>query len=119
MPVRRVCDCPKPPGGSVACEPQQMPLCIVLNGEARGMCLDPPTPASHAILVDWAMQQITGELVRFQTREAELLMLDRGIFERPDGAVVTFSLPESIRSAVHALAVGALRAQVKEPERAY
>jgi len=118
MPVKNVCNCPKPPGGTVTCEPYQMAICIVLDGEARHECQDPPLAVSHAELVDWALQQVTEGIVSFQTQEAELLMLAIGRLERPDGAHVTFALPESVRTAVAALVSPALKAQVKERDYA-
>lgn len=114
MPVKNVCSCPNPPGGTVTCEPDQMAICIVLDGEARRECQDPPLGSSHAELVDWAVQQVTEGRVSFQTREADLLMLTSGSFERPDGSLVTFALPEGIRDAVSLLVDAALKMQVRE-----
>jgi hypothetical protein len=93
-----------------------MAICIVLDGEARRECHDPPLSAIHADLADWAVGLITEGRVSFQTREAELLMLSQGSLERPDGALITFALPESIQSAVATLVGDVLKAQEQEPE---
>jgi len=116
MPVRRICNCHNPPGGTVTCEPHQTAMCFVLDGEARRECYDTPPSGTHAELVDWAVAQITEGSVSFQTREAQLLMLSQGYLERPDGTIVTFALPDSIQNAVASLVGDVLKAQVQEPE---
>jgi hypothetical protein len=116
MPVKNICKCPNPPGSTFTCEPHQVGICFVLDGVARPGCHDQPLSGSHADLVDWAVGLITEGRVAFQTREAELLMLSQGHFERPDGTLITFALPESIKSAVATLVGEALKAQVRENE---
>jgi|SRR5579864_3751383 len=119
MPVRRICNCQNPPGGTVTCEPHQMATCFVFDGEARRECYDPPLSGTHAELVDWAARQITEGRVSFQTREAQLLMLSQGYLARPDGTVVTFALPDSIHNAMATLVGEALKEQAQEAEPAY
>jgi len=116
MPVKNVCDCPNPPGGTFSCEPHQMAICFVLDGRVRRECRDQPLSGSHADLVNWAVDLITEGRVSFKTREVELLMLSQGSFERLDGARITFTLPEGIQSAVATLAGEVMKTQVKEPE---
>lgn len=101
----------------MTCEPHQTAMCFVLNGEARRECYDPPLSGTHAELVDWAVARITEGQVSFQTREAQLLMLNQGHLARPDGTIVTFALPDSIQNAMATLVGEVLKAQVREPER--
>jgi hypothetical protein len=70
MPIRNVCNCPSPPGGSVSCEPHQLAICRVRNGKAERECFDPPDgmdnlsnlgPVQARRYHNWALQRITGQ----------------------------------------------------------
>jgi hypothetical protein len=110
MPVKNICDCHNPPGGSVVCEAHQMAICIVINGVARRECHDPPSTGNATRLVNWALSHITG---RDRAPEAavsttELRALDRGQVEVEfsQRAFVTFALPENVVAAVRTLRRG-------------
>ena len=107
MPVKNTCDCHNPPGGRVVCEPDQMAICIVLNGHPWQECRNPPSIEGTAavVLVNWALTEVIGS---YRANDAsidgsELQMLLAGTFERDSGEMVTFALPEGIRSAVRTL----------------
>src|SRR5215213_10003793 len=98
MPVKNVCDCYDPPGGSVVCEPHQMAICVVANGVARRECLSPLATEDIAALVNWTLAAVTG-IRRSETEPVHpqyFEVLAGGRYRRPDGAVVTFTLPESV-----------------------
>lgn len=70
MATKNICNCPQPPGGSVACEPDQLAICRVKNGVVEGECIDPPdgmdslselTPVEARRYHNWALQHITGQ----------------------------------------------------------
>lgn len=105
MPVRNVCDCHNPPGGSVVCEPHQMALCIVINGVARRECLDPPPTADAAGLVNWALSHITGRRLALGATvdDSVLHLLREGRLELSNDAIATFALPERITAAIRDL----------------
>jgi len=113
MPVKNVCECPDPPGGSVHCEPHQMAICGVINGVERRECLDPPPGLGNArgdakLLVNWAWSQISGELHMDIAAEGfhalgatNLSTISRTReFTSPNGDVVKFLLPERVIVAV-------------------
>ena len=105
MAVKNVCDCPDPPGGRVECEPHQMAACAIVDGVAQRVCLDPPSGGGARELVNWALQEITGvsrsPTDRIEGAELQTLLGNR--FVRSSGAVVTFSLPETVVNAVELL----------------
>ena len=111
MPVKNVCKCPHPPGGSVECEPHQMAICGVINGVVRRECLDPPALENQTDLANWALGKITGEVrgEESQFTYEDLHSLERGIFERHNGDQVKFTFPESLKQAV----MGELNAQAQ------
>lgn len=90
-----------PPGGQVVCEPHQMAVCIIQNGQARQQCLDPIKTNSSTALVNWAISQITGELKFFQApiTNQEIAFLTQGQHSTME-LNVTFSLPESVKNAL-------------------
>ncbi len=113
-PMPNTCNCHNPPGGQVTCESHQMAICIVRNGVAQYKCLDPPGtspfhrfvrsltlrgPVTSAELLNWALGKILGSH-RGAVAKAQFHILLDDKYERRDGTVVTFSLPESIRSAL-------------------
>ncbi len=122
MPVRNVCECDNPPGGTVACEPHQMAICIVKDGVARGECLDPPDTGDdgETSLANWALAQVSGDYRSAETRIplSALAVLFEGKFDRATGEVVTFSIPESVSEAIETLAAKLLRAAEGEEQNA-
>ena len=113
MPVKNVCKCPHPPGGSIECEPHQMAICGVINGVVRRECLDPPDFRDTENLANWALGKITGQ-VRGEESESifkdeELRNLKHGFFRRPNGEQVKFTFPEGLKQAV----MGEINAQAQ------
>lgn len=102
MPVKNICDCHNPPGGRAVCEPHQMAFCVVINGVARRECLDPPR-AESATLARWALSHVLGYRYTGTIDSYDLQVLTHGVFERADGAIVTFTLPEFVKRAVQSL----------------
>lgn len=101
MARNNICNCPNPPGGQVVCEPHQMAVCIVRNGQARQQCLDPIRTRDAATLVNWAIEKIT-EIRRnpySRIDRHELEILEDGFYSRYDSKV-TFKLPQSILGAI-------------------
>jgi len=97
------CNCPKPPGGSVECDPDQLAVCAYVDGEIVARCYSRPvsvtkilTPgAKQLALRNWALSVITGA-DRKPTAPIEfylLAMLRSGNYAR-DGNVLTFKLPK-------------------------
>ena len=102
MAVRNICNCHTPPGGSVECEPHQMAVCSVIDGVAHRQCLDAPLKGSDTALANWALSHITGvkRLTRAPIAISDLQLLLEGKFERSENEILTFSLPESVATAV-------------------
>lgn len=96
-----ICNCPDPPGGQVACEPNQMAVCIVKNGRARTQCLDPIDSDRSSAIVNWSLTEITG-IARSQdetiTEDDIKILFSQMYFEYE--TMVTFILPMSIKKAV-------------------
>ena len=44
-----ICPCPNPPGGSIACRPDQLAICAMEDGELRSGCVDISQEAAIAI----------------------------------------------------------------------
>ena len=104
MAVKNVCVCHTPPGGTVACEPHQMALCIVSNGNVYRMCLDPPEHAADAQLVRWMVSKVTGiEGNAFDTINSPTLQHLLGGQWADDERIVNFALPTRIAAAVHSV----------------
>jgi hypothetical protein len=101
MPVKNICPCDNPPGGSVECEPNQMAICSVQNGVATRQCLNPVGPEAIE-LVNWAISKITGQIRNGDTdiSMVELVMLLGKRYKSPRGVVVNFTLPEKVTAAV-------------------
>jgi len=114
MPTKNICEFPDRSGGHVGCEPNQMALCRVLNGIAHGECLNPPPSASGRALVNWALSRITGtwHSTSATIPDFELETLEAGKFKRAGGAIVTFALPDHIKSAI-----AKLRSESNPPAR--
>lgn len=106
MALSNTCNCPKPPGGQAVCEPSQLAICRVRDGEAQALCLNPPSAASLMMtmeaqleLANWALSAITGEErdSSQQVSDDEVQMLRNGTLEDPaQGLRVTFSVPASL-----------------------
>ena len=88
--------------GGVVCEPNQMAVCTVLNGIAHNECLNLKSSVSGKALVNWALGRIIGtsHSATAAVFNAELKMLEAGTCKRAGGAIVTFTLPDSLRAAV-------------------
>ena len=65
--MKRHCQCPSPPGGSVTCEGHQIAYCKVVAGVASSGCLTPPAEEAYAIrdpersllaLLRWTLDEI-------------------------------------------------------------
>ncbi|MCZ4408347.1 hypothetical protein O3Q51_05975 [Cryomorphaceae bacterium 1068] len=98
--MNNVCECPNPPGGKVVCEPHQMAVCIVENGQQIQRCLDPVTTYDSVSLVSWALEEITGEFKKaLEISSQDLLTLVKGEYHTQEKSV-KFHLPESVSSAV-------------------
>jgi hypothetical protein len=98
-----ICDCPNPPGGRAICEPDQLAICRIKDGEPEMQCLDPPaligSPLNAHEYLEWALSEITGE-VHFSIREefspSEIAMFQSGTYKDSTGAVTKFRIPNSI-----------------------
>ena len=95
--AKNICSCPHPPGGTVECSANQMALCIVKDGVARHLCIDPIETSEAIKLTNWALTLITGELHDAYKRisEADFAMLRSGTF-RSEKISVNFVLPNYI-----------------------
>lgn len=86
--MSNICNCPKPPGGQVVCENNQLALCIIENGEVILRCMNPPQNRFYQQynslnLVNWTLESITSqhrELEQYVEIQ-ELNMLKTGYFE--------------------------------------
>jgi hypothetical protein len=101
MPTNNVCNCPNPPGGQVVCEPHQMAVCIIQDGQARQQCLDPIKSSDSLTLVNWALSEITGNIRSIYSivtsQDIELLTQKK---HNIGSTAITFSLPQSIQKAL-------------------
>ena len=108
------CDCPKPPGGTVQCNEDQIAICRVKNGVPQMACISPPAAllriegkkASVALQAWISTAVITGRgrvplATRGMFRKTPTLKLDvlsSGEFTNPrTGEVVTFRLPALVK----------------------
>lgn len=101
MATKNICDCPLPPGGTVECEAHQMAVCVIKNGKARHLCLNPIETSDSVKLLNWALSNIMEKDRKpYQNVTArETRILERGAYERK-GMSVTFSLPPSVSDAL-------------------
>jgi hypothetical protein len=102
MPTKSIRKFPDGSGGHIGCEPNQVALSKVLNGIAHGECLNPPKSASGRALVNWTLSRITGAWhpSSVDIPGAKLEMLEAGKFKRAGGTMVTFTLPDNIKTAI-------------------
>lgn len=90
------CQCPY--GGQVTCESGQMAVCRTdSSGAVHASCHTPRSGTSRQALGNWALSIVTG---RERSPEQpltsdELEILERGVFRRPNGAIVHFRMPQS------------------------
>ena len=110
--MSNVCKCETPPGGLAICEPNQFALCHVRDGVAEMRCLNPPARGGEnkaewiQHTANWALSAIMGsdrsddDVVSQQ----DLQILNSGRWENVAAddvvTVVTFSLPEKVRSSL-------------------
>jgi len=114
MAAKNICEFHGRSSGRVVCEPDQMALCMVLSGIAHGECLGPPLSASGSMLVNWALSKVTGtwHSPNVAVPDNMLQILEAGKFKRAGGAKVTFTLPDSIKTAI-----AKLRSESNPPAR--
>ncbi len=94
------CPCPNPPGGKVICEPHQLAICKIVDGELIQRCLDPISTRSSKNLIDWTINKITDKPTQGRhISNQDLLMLLKGEYT-DDKLTVKFNLPESISKSV-------------------
>ena len=108
MATKNICPCPQPPGGTVACEPNQLAICRVRNGVAEGECIDPPsgmgklselTPTDTRRYHNWALEHITGQPRQswYPIDPSDQAILRRGSYRNVStGEEVTFRLPDEL-----------------------
>lgn len=66
--MSNICRCPKPPGGSVRCNDDQLAVCGYENGEIVSGCFDRPEhlllikneDEKNLALANWTLSRITG-----------------------------------------------------------
>jgi hypothetical protein len=98
--MSNVCKCPNPPGGQAVCAAGQIAFCEVSRGGVRRTrCASRPRGArSPNQRFNWALEEITG-IPRSPDQSvtgAEFKILQSGRYQRSDGTMVNFSLPESM-----------------------
>lgn len=105
--MSNTCKCPKPPGGTITCNQDQLAVCGYQNGEIVSGCYDKPEQAlsitnsaeRNLVLANWVISTITG-LYRsdYDPIEPELLaILRRGLYKNEStGETVNFSLPRDL-----------------------
>lgn len=105
--MSNVCKCPKPPGGSITCNSDQLAVCGYQDGEIVSGCFDRPEPMQliqdsserSLALANWALSRIMGiERFDYDPIEPELFaMLRSGQYRNEStGAIVKFSLPRDL-----------------------
>lgn len=85
------CNCPRPPGGSVSCGPNQVAFCKVVAGEPYTGCLTPPEDAFNwydpdrrvAALLKWTLEEIGFDLSQGIFDSASQQFLFHGGIEFP------------------------------------
>jgi hypothetical protein len=121
MPVNsNTCKCPKPPGGQVICEPNQVAICRIKNGELETLCITPPGGVALSFesmrqnedFISQLMFEITSNpkwtryLYESDIQEA-LSILEQGYYINPETNERTnFQLPDEFTGAVFAEAGG-------------
>lgn len=100
---KSTCKCPSPPGGTVTCEPDQLAICRIENGQIEAVCVDPPSSVQYILnftnYLNWALIQITGAQRSPSTTvdPDEMALLRKGFQEDYWGnVIVTFRFPRSL-----------------------
>jgi hypothetical protein len=102
------CNCDNPPGGSVTCNDDQIPVCRVVNGATHGYCLSPPSNLSGLELTAWFFSDLlrrevtTGEVL--SRREFQAALQDGRFINRETGEIITFRVPEGLNLRIPAVA---------------
>jgi uncharacterized membrane protein YgcG len=108
MPIKNICECHNPPGGTVVCEPEQLAICVVKNGAVRRECIDPPdgtgnfsslSPTAATRYLNWALTHITGQKRQLSDpiSPADSAILAQGSYHNiATGEMITFSLPSEL-----------------------
>lgn len=98
------CNCDHPPGGTVNCTGNQIPVCRVVNGVAHGYCLPPNDSATGLELTAWFVSHLlrrdvtTGEVLARRDLQAAL---SEGRLVNPDThEVFTFRIPDSLHMPI-------------------
>jgi len=106
---RNICDCPNPPGGRAICEPDQLAICRIINGQAETECIDLRESGFGGLFskkainyLEKAYTEVTGNeaklpgLVTGLTPE-HIAMLKKGVYDVPDtGELVVFRIPDFV-----------------------
>jgi hypothetical protein len=93
-----VCECPRPPGGSVRCSDSQLAVCRIVNGEAEGKCYDLPSAATVAEFRARIISLVLGRTITVTDFE-DRPELQRAYDQRSisfSGQRITFSLPAGV-----------------------
>jgi hypothetical protein len=105
--MSNVCNCPKPPGGSIQCSDEQLAVCGYQDGQIVSGCFDRPAYVlsiindnqKNLVLANWVISRITG-ITRddHAPLERELSAMLAGSRYRNDetGEVIRFSLPKDL-----------------------
>lgn len=95
------CDCPRPPGGRVKCEDDQIAFCIVKDGEVTQQCITPISTSDSLMLINWTLSEITGDYRNSfsMISKEDISILKRRKYEA-GGVRMTFGLPRTIRKAL-------------------
>jgi hypothetical protein len=105
--MSNICNCPKPPGGSVSCRDDQLAVCGYRNGEIVSGCFDPPGHAAfiaderekNLIVANWVASTVTGA-VRDDNDPIEphlFEILDSGRYvDEATGEILNFTLPSTL-----------------------
>lgn len=106
MSVNNTCECPNPPGGRAVCEPHQLAICIVKDGQARQECHNPPNTPDTRHIVNSVLTTVTGihhaNDAYIDASDSQMLL--QGTYERETGELVTFALPQAVKQAVQDIA---------------
>ena len=103
--MSNVCNCPKPPGGYISCNANQLAICGYRDGEIVSGCFDKPDYAAHItddrernlVLSNWILSKITGiKRSDYDSIKPDLLaiLLSGKYRNGRTGEVIKFSLPD-------------------------
>jgi hypothetical protein len=94
------CDCKNPPGGTVRCEPGQIPVCIVhADGTVEGRCLTPPKSiTSGAALRSWIRDELLGQQIEAYDVSSvafDAILINQEV-DLPNGTNIRFRIPPEL-----------------------